>query len=122
MQTYLEKKGIEARQKTLVRNDYDKNEVYSEKHEDALSNGDPQGKGTGKGSHIHTVPDYSRPSVINYGNFNTDGGGGSYDIEGRNGVGGRKFLQTISKYNSENPYGAHLIDMSANLADGQIII
>ena len=28
----------------------------------------------------------------------------------------------ISKYNSENEYGAHMVDTRANLADGQIII
>ena len=122
MQTYLEKKGIENRSKTLVRNDYNRTDEYSANHENALSDGNVKGKGTGKGGHTHSMPDQSKPSVINYSNFDTTGGGGAYDIEGRNGVGGRIFLQSISKYNAENEYGAHLIDTSANLVDGQIII
>jgi hypothetical protein len=122
MQTCLEKKGIESRQNTLVRNDYNRTDVYSDRHEDALSTGDALGKGTGRGEHTHSIPDCTKPSAISYANFDTNGGGGLYDIEGRNGNGGRNFLKTISKYNSETPYGAHLIDTSANLADGQIII
>ena len=47
-------------------------------------------------------------------------GGGLYDIEGRNGVGGRRFLMNISKYNANNEYGVNSVDTSANLADGQI--
>ena len=54
MQSCLEKKGIEARNKTLVRNDYNRNDEYNPMHPDALSNGDPLGKGTGHGGHTHT--------------------------------------------------------------------
>lgn len=122
MQTCLEKKGIESREETLVRNDYNKSDVYKETHKDALSDGDPLGKGTGHGGHIHTTPDCTKPSAIDYSKFDTNGGGGSYDINGRNGVGGRHFLETISVYSKNKEYGAHLIDTSANLADGQILI
>lgn len=122
MQTCLEKKGIDSRNETIVRNDYNKTDEYSETHKDALSDGDVLGKGTGHGGHIHTTPDCNKPSAINYSTFDTNNGGGLYDIEGRNGKGGRNFLMNISKYNSENEYGAHMIDTRANLADGQIII
>lgn len=122
MQTYLEKKGIESRSKTLIRNEYNREDVYSVNHKNALSDGDYKGKGTGEGGHTHSMPDQSKPSVINYSNFNTKDGGNTYDVDGYNGIGGRKFLQSISKYNIENPYGAHLIDTSVNLVDGQIII
>jgi hypothetical protein len=118
MQTCLEKEGIEARGKALVRNDYAENIEYSALHSDAIGNGDPLGKGTGIGGHTHSTPDCSKPSSINYSNFDTANGGGLYDIEGRNGVGGRRFLMNISKYNSENEYGAHLVDTSAN--NGQV--
>lgn len=119
MQTYLEQKGIESRNNLLVRNDYDTSVEYSTLHPDALSTGDPLGKGTGIGGHTHTTPDFSKPSTqMNYSNFDTTKGGGVYDVEGRNGVGGRNFLMNISKYNAENEYGAHLIDTSAN--NGQI--
>jgi hypothetical protein len=122
MQTCLEKKGIETRNEVLVRNDYNRTDEYSEKHSDALSDGDILGKGTGRGGHTHSIPDCNKPSAINYSTFDTNNGGGKYDIEGRNGKGGRLFLENISKYNKNNEYGAHLVDTSANLADGQILI
>ena len=122
-QSNLEIKGIEERHNEIVRSDYNKNDAYSESHENAISNGDVKGKGTNNGGHQHYIPDYSKPSTLmNYSNLDTTKGGGKYDIEGRNGKGGRNFLMNISKYNSENEYGAHMIDTRANLADGQIII
>lgn len=122
-QSCLEKKAIENRQTELVRNDYHRDEEYSSLHKDALSDGDAQGKGTGHGGHGFWLPDCSRGQTeINYSNFDTENGGGKYDIEGRNGVGGRNFLTTICLYNKNNPYGANSIDTSANIADGQIVI
>lgn len=120
MQTCLEKKGIESRGETLVRNDYNRTDEYSVLHTNTLSNGDPKGKGTGIGGHTHSVPDCAKPSSIDYSNFDTTNGGGLYDIEGRNGVGGRNFLMNISRYNAQHEYGINSIDTSANLADGQI--
>lgn len=120
MQTCLEKKGIESRNETVVRNDYNISDEYSALHTNAIGNGDPKGKGTAIGGHTHSTPDCEKPSSINYANFDTANGGGLYDIEGRNGVGGRRFLMNISKYNAENEYGAHLVDTSAN--EGQIRI
>lgn len=122
MQTCLEVKGIEARNEALVRNDYNRNDEYSSRHPNALSDGDVKGKGTGHGGHVHSVPDCKKPSAIDYSQFDTTNGGGQYDIEGRNGVGGRTFLQNISLYNENFEYGAHLVDTSANVADGQIRI
>lgn len=122
MQSCLEVKGIEARNDLLVRNDYTRNDEYSGLHPDALSTGDPLGKGSGGGGHLHSTPDCTRPSVIDYRNFDTENGGGLYDIEGRNGVGGRLFLQNISVYNDVNSYCNTNIDTSANIADGQIVI
>lgn len=124
MQTNLEKKGIQARNEASVRNDYYKGEgrEYSANHDDALSTGDVKGKGTGKGGHVHTIPDASKKPAIDYSKFDTSAAGGLYDIEGRNGIGGRNFLTNISLYNAENEYGGHMIDMSANLVDGQIIM
>ena len=124
-QTCLEKVGIEKRHDTIVRNDYNIEDQYSQLHKDALSDGDPLGKGSGHGGHTHYVPDCSKPSsMMDYSNFDTEASniGGSYDINGRNGVGGRNFLKTISIYNEENQYGPNLIDTTANEQDGQIII
>lgn len=124
-QTCLEKVGIEKRHDTIVKNDYNIEDQYSQLHKDALSDGDPLGKGSGHGGHTHYVPDCNKPSsMMDYSNFDTESSniGGSYDINGRNGVGGRNFLKTISIYNEENQYGANLIDTTANEQDGQIII
>lgn len=122
MQTCLEAKGITARNDSLVRNDYTHANVYSAIHQDALSDGDPLGKGTGHGGHTHSVPDCTLPSTINYSNFDTNNGGGLYDIAGRNGVGGRTFLKNISVYNETYEYGPNLIDTALNVQDGQIVI
>ena len=123
MQSCLEVKGIDARNETLVRNDYQKSEEYSQRHPDALATGDPLGKGTGHGGHTHSTPDCTKPKAIDYSNFDTSSNsGGLYDIEGRNGIGGRNFLKNISVYNEEYEYGANLIDTRLNVADGQIKI
>ena len=123
MQTCLEKRGIPARASALTRNDYNINDQYSVTHPDALSNGDPQGKGTGSGGHTHSVPDCNLPTtMINYSDLDTNAGGGLYDIEGRNEVGGRNRLMAINLYNEEKQYGAGLIDTSLNVADGQVVI
>lgn len=122
MQSCLEKKGIEARNNSLVRNEYSRNDEYSDTHPDALSNGDPLGKGSGGGGHIHTLPDCNRPSTISYTNFDTENCGGLYDIEGRNNVGGRDFLMNISMYNKEHSYCNIGVDTTENIAEGQIEI
>lgn len=123
MQTYLEKTGIEKRNETIVRNDYNKSEEYSSTHPDAVSNGDPLGKGTMHGGHTYSIPHQTESKGIDYRNFDTENGGGQYDIEGRNGVGGRIFLKNISLYNENRQYGIDVVpDTSENVADGQIRI
>jgi hypothetical protein len=122
MQTCLEVKGIESRNELLVRNDYTRNDEYNARHQDALSTGDPQGKGSGHGGHTHSTPDCTKPSSIDYSNFDTENGGGLYDIEGRNGVGGRNFAKALSVYNEVNQYGPNYVDTSANVSDGQIVV
>lgn len=120
MQSKLEKVGIEERKNEILKSDYDLETQYSSTHDDALSTNDPQGKGTGHGGHTHFLPDQTKASTtIDYSNFDTENGGGSYDIEGRNNVGGRKRLTAYSIYNKENQYGAHLIDSEENLRQGQ---
>ena len=122
MQTCLEKRGIPARASAITRNDYNVNDQYSSTHPDALSDGDPQGKGTGSGGHTHSVPNCNLPrTMIDYSNFNTENGGGKYDIEGRNEVGGRNRSMAINIYNRENQYGPALVDTSLNVADGQVV-
>lgn len=117
-QSYLEQEAITKREEILVRNDYGEEVEYNTLHTNALSNGDPQGKGTGNGGHLFSVPNRNKPKTIDYTNFNTFNGGGRYDIEGRNGIGGREFLQNISIYNANNEYGKNSIDTSAN--NGQV--
>ena len=130
VQSPLEIKGFQKRDELLVRNDYTKNEEYNETHRDAISDGDPQGKGTGHGGHTHVIPNHELAqndensvwySAYNYSQFDTENGGGQYDIEGRNGIGGRNWLKSISKFNEENQYGLNYVDTSLNIAEGQYV-
>lgn len=120
MQSCLEKKAIEERHNEIVRSDYNIENQYSSTHKDAISDGDAQGKGTGHGGHTHYLPDCNKPSTtIDYSNFDTSNGGGLYDIEGRNDVGGRKKAIASSLYNSENQYSANIVNTEINVRDGQ---
>lgn len=121
-QSRLESEAIDKRHELEVISDYQKNtNEYSEQHQDALSNGDPQGKGTGV-SMGYSVPGQTTNKGINYANIATNSGGGLYDIEGRNGIGGRRYLETINMYNAENSYGVDSVDTSKNVAEGQFIV
>lgn len=130
VQTPLEIKGFQKRDDLLVRNDYTKNEEYNETHRDAISDGDPQGKGTGHGGHTHVIPNHELAqndenhvwySAYNYDQLDTFNGGGSYDIEGRNGIGGRNWIKSISKFNEEHPYDLNYVDTTLNIAEGQYV-
>jgi hypothetical protein len=119
-QTCLEKRGMEERHQEITRSDYNIEDQYGPTHKDAISDGDAQGKGTGHGGHTHFLPDCTKPTnMINYSNFDSENGGGYYDIEGRNGISGRKRAMATSLYNKEIEYGPKLVDTSANVADGQ---
>ena len=122
-QTCLEKRGMEERHQEITRSDYNIENQYSATHPDAISDGDAQGKGTGHGGHTHFLPDCTKPTTtINYSNFDSENGGGYYDIEGRNGISGRKRAMATSLYNKEVQYGPTLVDTSANVADGQYYV
>lgn len=122
-QTCLERRGIEERNVEIVRSDYNINDQYGPTHSDALSNGDPQGKGTGHGGHTSWLPDCTKPTtMIDYSNFDTENGGGLYDIKGRNGISGREQSLARSMYNKENQYGPSLVNTEENIAQGQYFI
>lgn len=119
-QTCLELRGIDERNEEIVRNDYTKENPYGPTHPDAVSNGDIQGKGTGHGGHTAWLPDCTKgTTTINYSNFDTEHGGGLYDIKGRNGIGGREKAMASSLYNKENPYGANLVKTDESIRQGQ---
>lgn len=119
-QTCLEARGIEERHNEIVRNDYNIDNQYGPTHPNALSDGDPKGKGTGHQGHTSWLPDCTKPTnAIDYSNFDTQHGGGQYDIEGRNGIGGRLNAIVNSLYNAENPYGLSLVDTIENINEGQ---
>lgn len=121
-QTCLEKRGMDERHREIVRSEYNINDQYGVTHSNALSNGDVKGKGTG-GSHTHWLPDCTKPrDFIDYSNFDTVNGGGLYDIEGRNGVGGRKKALVSSLYNENFQYGAKLVNTAENIAEGQVYL
>lgn len=120
MQSCLEKRGIEERNAEIVRSDYNIEDQYSATHKDALSNGDAQGKGTNHGGHTHSLPDCTKPNaMIDYSNFDTTNGGGAYDIDGRNDIGGRNKNVAFNLYNATRPYGANLINTELNVNQGQ---
>ena len=122
-QTCLENRGYTERHKEIVKNEYTKDDQYSVTHKDALSDGDAQGKGTGHGGHTHWLPDCTKPTTaFDYSNFDTTEGGGLYDIEGRNDVGGRKRMLSYCLYNENEQYGPTSVDTSINVADGQCVI
>lgn len=126
-QSNLEKKGIEERNQEIIKNDYSANDEYSSTHDDALSHPDsedkPWGKGTGHGGHTYFLPDSTKSKdQMNYSNFDTFNGGGSYDIYGREGVGGRVRLTTINLYSQDNAYGVNSVDTTLNQMDGQYIV
>ena len=122
-QTCLEKRGMSERNDEILRNDYNKENEYSSTHENANSNGTSKGKGTNHGGHGHWLPDCSKPTnTIDYSNFDTENGGGCYDIKGRNGISGRERAMATSMYNRANQYGPKLLDTSANINDGQYFI
>lgn len=120
MQSCLEKKGIAERETEILRSDYNQENPYSATNKDAISDGTPLGKGTGHGGHGAWVSDCNKPAgQIDYSNFDTFTGGGVYDIDGRDGIGGRRASMVRSKYNEESQYGINLIDTSENLELGQ---
>lgn len=119
-QTCLEARGIDERNKEILRGDYSENNEYSSKHKDALSDGDAFGKGTGSNGPSFLLPDCtSEIGVMNYSNFDTTAGGGLYDIEGKDGVGGRIRCLSHSLYNSTTQYTTNLISTAENVAQGQ---
>lgn len=124
-QTCLEKRGIEARSTQTNRSEYNVNNQYGPTHKNAKSDGDVKGKGVG-GSHGHWLPNCNADThMIKYDNFSTnpaDNIGGEYDIEGRNGIGGRKAALASSLYNYLEPYSPNLIDTSKNQAEGQYVV
>ena len=127
-QSCLEKHGIEERNEEIVRNDYNIEDQYSAVHPDALSDGDSKGKGSGHGGHTHWTPycsDNASKNMIDYKNFDTSPSsniGDCYDINGRNGIGGRLFAMNINKYNSEYQYGPNLINTEENVNQGQVVV
>jgi hypothetical protein len=125
-QTCLEKRGFTERHNEIVRSDYNIENQYSAVHPDALSNGDPQGKGANHGGHSHFLPDCTKPSgEVNYSNFATsptDQIGGEYDIEGYANRPGRRVQMARSLYNYEEPYGANLVNTTQNVNDGQYFV
>jgi hypothetical protein len=122
-QSCLEAQGIEERNTEVVRNDYNKTDEYGPSHPNAIADGDPLGKGTHDGYNT-LVPDCSKgKTMIDYTNFNSHSeAGGSYDIQGRQGIGGRNASLVINKWGANKEYGANSVNSSENVNDGQYIM
>ena len=123
-QSRLESKAINKRKELVVKNDYIQGQdtEYSGNHKDALSDGDPLGKGTGVSIGVAGLPGVTESTAINYSTMDTSRGGGQYDIEGKNGISGRDRLIKSNLYMEGNEYGPESVDTSANVAEGQIVI
>ena len=133
-QSCLEVTALDERRVELNRNDYLQTDQYSSSHRDAISDGDVQGKGSGYGGHLHSIPDCSRGRLgVDLRNFDTrnfDHIGGAYDIYGRtpNGqisdgsMNGRMFLMNINKFDENTEYNANYVDTTENVLDGQIVV
>ena len=120
MQSCLEVRSIEERNEEIVRNDYNRENVYSATHEDALATGDVQGKGSGSGGHTHYLPDCTGPiGSYNYSNFNTDPASGAGNVDDNE---ARNTAMTRSLYTYENPYSAAIVDTSINIQEGQYVM
>ena len=118
----LQDEAIKKREELVVKNDYMNapDKVYNSQNKDALSDGDPLGKGTGVPLGVAPKPGEVNSKAISYQNFDAEHGGGLYDIKGRNGVGGRERLMVMNLYNKENKYGPESVDTTENVLQGQI--
>lgn len=125
-QTCLEYRGINARHEQQARSDYNAENPYSSNHKDAISDGDPLGKGSSVKGHGHYLPDCTKPTgLIDYSNFDTSPSsqiGGVYDIDGRGDIPGRKVQMARSMYDASHPYGSAYINTEANVNDGQYVV
>lgn len=117
MQSCLEKRSIDERDREIVRSDYNTDNRYSVTHKDALANGDAQGKGTGSGGHSFYLPDCNGSiGMINYQNFDTspNSGAGNNDDNAA-----RKQAMVRSLYNSDKPYTMTSVITDVNRQAGQ---
>ena len=85
---------------------------YNEESEDAMSReGKPLGKGAGKALG-RAIANHSAPKTqISYSKKKKKNGGGDYDINGRNGVGGRKRSLLMNEYNNANEYSEESVEI-----------
>lgn len=135
-QSRLENVAISKRDSLIIKNEYSKIEgkEYNEGHKDALSDGDPKGKGNGV-SMGYAIPETNsfnisnegiRVQKINYSTIvtqetDTNTIGGEYDRNGNPTIkkSGRNALMGINKYNSSNEYGEDSVDTTENILLGQ---
>lgn len=120
MRSCLEIVSMDERHRELLKNEYNPDNEYSDKHPNArnINEGDDsRGKGTGSSGHGHWLPDCTGElGIINYSNFDTDvhdNAGNRADNDARN------IALTRSKYNRDAQYSADLVDTSMNVDEGQ---
>jgi hypothetical protein len=125
-QQRLEVNALEMRKKLTQENDYQRGESheYNADHKDAISDGDPLGKGTRTPLGVASRPGENPSKGISYSNIDTKHGGGLYDIEGRPEVGksGRVQLMAMNLYNKENYYDTDSVDTTENRNRGQYFV
>lgn len=120
MRTCLEVLSMDERHVEIVRNEYNRDNIYDANHPNALNidhGNDKRGKGTGSSGHSHWLPDCSGTiGVINYSNFDTDIASNAGNIDDNN---ARLTAMSRSLYHPDNQYSADIIDTSMNVAEGQ---
>lgn len=125
MQSCLEKRSMAERHTEISKSDYQQDNQYSEKHKDALADGDSMGRGTKPEGHGDWKPDlrgktdFSPDTVnkINYSNFDSDPNAekapGTSEDQAK-----RKENTVKSLYSWTDPYSAEHRDAKA---DGDMI-
>ena len=117
-QSRLEQEGINYRQTRVLNKDRyqrDLNE-YGAGHPDAMSDGDVRGKDVEDSVYTYLVPNKNESKTSYKETVRTDAGGNSVDINKRKGD------SLINMYSDNAQYGIDSIDMSQNIAEGQIEI
>lgn len=135
-QSRLENIAISKRESLIIKNEYSQIEgkKYSEDHKDAISDGDPYGKGNGS-SMGYAIPETNSFNISNEGiivqkiNYSTvvthENGastiGGEYDRNGNPRIkkSGRNALIGINKFSQNNEYGENSVDTIENISLGQ---
>lgn len=125
-QSKLEYKGFEERQKETAGREFNREtNEYSRQNDAAKTHDDanhPWGKGAQAVGQTYYLPSKEGSTTLYKPTINNEEGGGSYDIYGKDGNGGRNRLMAMNLYNKEKSYSRQSIDTHLNEKDGQYTV